>query len=173
MSVWSGEEVSRFCEKVAKINPNGIDLTPLAVFQIPEENVVIICGEDRGFLVDEWVVKHTERKIEIRPITRFGRKIYFLEKGIYEIRLPRIEIPENATGFCYPRSSFARLGVIKSQTAVFDSGYKGEGSQTFFFPGTAIIGVDEAWVQMVFIDNKDAVKKGYEGKYQGETADGK
>lgn len=167
MGFWSGEEVAKCFNEVKKVNPCGVDLVPLAVFKIPDLPV-IIDGEDRGFYVDNKVLIPNDLKERIHPITKLGRKVYLLEGGIYEIRLPRVEIPANATGLCYPRSSFARLGIVKGQTALFDSGYHGEGSQTFFFPTKAIIGEDEAWVQFILLDNSEIAKTKYNGKYQGE-----
>jgi len=168
MAVWAGKDVAGFCGAVKKINQNGVDLVPVAVFRIVAHPIVIV-GDDRGMLIDGEICPSADSKEEIIPVEWYGKKVYILEaEGIYEVRLPKVEIPKTATGFCYPRSSFARLGVIKSQTAVFDSGYVGEGSQTFHFPAKAIIGVDEAWVQMVFVDNKTEAEKLYDGKYQGE-----
>ena len=47
-----------------------------------------------------------------------------------------------------------RLGIIKLESAVFDSGYRGEPTQVIFTPISAKVHRSEAFVQLVFFRNE-------------------
>ncbi len=159
-----GEYVAKFLESgIKKINPTGVDVIPKKVFRIPEYEI-IIDGSKRGFLVGENFVEIREGLIEVKPEGEY----YRLSPGVYYVVFPRIKIPPEVTGFAFPRSTFNRLGIIKSQTAVFDPGYEGEWNQTFLFLTKAKIHVNEAWVQVVFIKNAEIPKELYQGYWHGE-----
>jgi len=63
-----------------------------------------------------------------------------------------------------------RLGIIKLESAVFDSGYIGEFTQTIFTPINARVHRDEALVQLVFIRNDAPAELLYAGRYQNESS---
>ncbi len=157
-----GEEVAKYLDSWVKINPTGVDVAPKVVFRIPEATVYFK-GKERGFIIDGRFVSLREALEPVKPVDEF----YELDPGRYYVVFPRIRVPLEYTGFAYPRSSFNRLGVIKSQTAVFDPGYEGEWNQTFLFLTPAKIHVDEAWVQVVFVRN-EGVSGRYSGHWQGE-----
>jgi deoxycytidine triphosphate deaminase len=164
--IWPGEKTAKNCVSFVKINGTAVDLAPLKVFRIPEGATIFLQGKKRGYLIDGVFVDQDKAKEEVLPDSD---GFYNLDKGTYEIRLPKVSIPLSATGFIYPRSTFNRLGVIKSETAVWDPGYSGEGSQTFFFPTKARIHKNEAWVQIVFMGNESGdAKTNYSGHYQEE-----
>ena len=73
---------------------------------------------------------------------------------MYELRFPEVTIPPTCTGFAFPRSSINRLGIIKLESAVFDSGYRGEPTQVIFTPIDAKVHQSEALVQLVFFRNE-------------------
>ncbi len=164
--IWPGSEVARFVEGAAKIGPNGIDLVPIDVVELPKDAVILIDGKLRGYMIDGKFVEQSEAKKAIAPD---GDGFYNLKAGrTYEARFPKVTVPMEVTGFAYPRSTFNRLGMIKVETAVWDSGYSGEGTQVFHAVIPAKIHKNEAWVQLVFVDNKSPQEKGYGGHYQGE-----
>ena len=93
---------------------------------------------------------------------------YNIKKNMFiEAIFGKVIIPNNMVAFAFPRSTFNRLGVVKSETAVFDSGFEGTATQCFYFPNLpAKIHKDEAWIQLVYFKVEGEVKKGYDGMYQ-------
>ena len=158
-----GEVVAKHIKEYVKVNPNGVDVAPKKIFRLPDNGEILFHGKKRGFVIEGKYVPLTEALVEVKPVDGF----WLLEPGRYYVVFPEIEIPLDVVGFAYPRSSLNRLGIIKSQTAVFDSGYRGEWNQTFWVPVRARIHVSEAWVQVVFVKNAGASGK-YEGFWQGE-----
>lgn len=159
MTVWTGKQTAEIVEKPPeiKINPNGVDLKISEVWKIPEEGIVTINRNDR---------KIEPGKIRIEPKNDF----YILSKGSYEVRVAnKINIPNNAVGFLFPRSTFNRFGILKSETAIWDSGYSGWGTQTVLVTTKeARIHKDEAWFQFVVMDVKEKVDQLYDGHWQNE-----
>ena len=163
--VWKGEEVAKHVSKFVKTNPNGVDIAPDKIFEIPDETI-FIQGRKRGYLIGGNFVDQAEAKKEIHP-DKEG--FWNLEKGkLYDLRFPQISIPMDVTGFAYPRSTFNRLGILKFQTAVWDSGYVGQSSQQVYAFLPAKVHKSEAWIQLVFIDNREIADRPYDGHYQNE-----
>jgi len=166
LSVLSGDDVAKCCSSFKKINPNGVDLAPKEVKAIPPDSTIFISGEERGYV--DLSGKLTDRKVLVHPD---GEGFYRFAKGnLYELRFPKVSIPATCTGFAYPRSTANRLGIIKLETAVFDSGYSGEPTQTIFTPLEARVHKDEALIQLVLIRNEAPAKELYKGRYQGERS---
>jgi deoxycytidine triphosphate deaminase len=163
---WSGQkiydEILKVVEankdrlKFVKINPSGVDIGISSVDRIENNSIATIDGE--------------RRELD-RPLIPCKSQdgMYTLEAGIYVVRLDvAVRMPANAIGFCFPRSTLNRLGVIKSETAIFDPGYEGIGVQTVDIPIRQLrIAVNERWFQFVV---GDTVETGmtYAGRYQGE-----
>lgn len=164
--IWTGEAVAKYCTQVAKINPNGVDLSPVAIYEIPDLPI-FLHGSKRGYLLNGEFVDQKDAK---KTIVIDDNGFYNLNKDkIYELRFPKVKIPMEATGFAYPRSSLVRLGVIKIQTAVWDSGYEGEATQSVYLRQPLKIHKDEAWIQLVFVENKSKPANAYNGHYQNES----
>lgn len=164
--IWTGEEVSKYCSTFSKVNPNGVDLSPIAIYEIPNLPIYLK-GSERGYLNNNEFIDQRNAKKEI-IIDESG--FYNLEANkLYELRFPKVKIPMEATGFAYPRSSLVRLGVIKIQTAVWDSGYEGEATQSVYLIQPLKIHKSEAWIQLVFMENKEKPKTSYNGHYQNES----
>lgn len=161
MTVWKGEDVANFIKlpPEIKINPNGVDLKASEVWAISIDSEAVINGKVRKINPEKKLLKPDKNGF------------YSLKRGLYEIRIANeIKIPPNAAGFCFPRSTLNRLGVVKSETAIWDSGYKGQGTQTIFIPIKNVkIHKDDFWFQIMFIDSKKS-KKIYNGFYQGEKS---
>lgn len=160
MAVWIGEETAKCFEQPpeVRIQPNGVDLKISEVWKLPESGIVRIHGQIRTIQPEKTLIKPEKDGF------------YYLLKGTYEIRIAnKLNIPDNAIGFIFPRSTFNRLGVIKSETAVCDSGYSGFCTQTVFVTvGELQVYKDEHWFQFVVMDTKEPVKQKYQGNYQGE-----
>jgi len=164
MSVVSGEEVAMYCKSFVKINPNGVDLAPIQVSKLPMDLTVLLHGNKRGFLGSGSQLV-TEKEVILPDESGF----YFFERGgMYELRFPWVSIPATCTGFAFPRSSINRLGIIKLESAVFDSGYEGEPTQVIFTPINAKVHEREAVIQLVLIRNEKSAHALYSGYYQGE-----
>lgn len=163
-----GHKVVEFVSSFKKVNPNGVDLVPIKVFQIPKNNTIYIHGSKRGYLVntngdfiDGYRVKEEVKTDE--------KGFYDIPKqSLIEIVLPELYVPLDMVAIIFPRSTFNRLGIVKSHTGLVDSGYKGTPTQTFYFPIAAKIHKDEAWVQIVYFKAEEKIKEGYTGFYQNK-----
>ncbi|MGQ9513906.1 MAG: dCTP deaminase domain-containing protein [Thermoproteota archaeon] len=165
MGVWAGKDVAKYVKGFCKINPGGVDLAPKQVAKLLRWKV-ILHGERRGFLIGGRFQDHEKVKLICKP-DKLG--YYHLKPmTLYELRFPLVEIPLTATGLCFPRSTLNRLGIIKAETAVLDSGYKGEFVQTIFVFSPTLIHKDEPLVQLIFLKNMRRAERGYEGRYQNE-----
>jgi deoxycytidine triphosphate deaminase len=160
MSIWIGEEVAKCVEQPPeiKIQPNGVDLRISEIWKLPEAGVSRIHGSIRTIIPDKMLIKPEEDGF------------YYLPEGTYEIRIAnKVNIPEHAVGWMFPRSTFNRLGVIKSESAIWDSGYSGHGTQTIRVTvGELQVHKDEYWFQFVLMDTKENAKQLYKGHYQNE-----
>lgn len=164
MSVVSGKEVAGCCKSVVKINPNGVDLAPTAVQVLPADLTILLHGEHRGYIGPDGKV--SSEKQTIHPDTD---GFYNFERGrLYELRFPEVSVPPTCTGLAFPRSSMNRLGIIKLESAVFDSGYRGEPTQVIFTPIPAKVHKTEAVIQLVFLRNEKTAETLYSGFYQNE-----
>ena len=164
MSVVSGEEVAACCKSFVRVNPNGVDLAPKQVYKLPMDSTILLRGGDRGYL-DPTGNLVTEKETLAPDASGF----YIFERGaMYELRFPEVSIPATCTGLAFPRSSMNRLGIIKLESAIFDSGYRGEPTQVIFTPIGARVHKDEAMVQLVFLRNEKPATSLYSGFYQNE-----
>lgn len=165
MSLVEGSYVARFCKSYVRINPNGVDLAPNKVSVIPRDSVIFLHGDRRGYLMPGSKKVRDSKS----PVLPDSDGYYNFQAGcLYVLRFPEVTIPPDCTGLAFPRSSLNRLGVIKLETAVFDSGYSGEPTQTIYTPIRAMIHKDEAMIQLVFLRNEKPAKKLYKGRYQHE-----
>lgn len=167
MTLVTGERAKGFFPgaKIEKVNASGVEIVPTGVFRLPAGATAFLRGNERGFLIGGKFVEQRAAKERVEPD---AEGFYNLQPGTYEIGIPKLRIPLDVTGFAYPRSSFSRLGILKTESAVWDSGYEGEGMQVFHFPLAAQIHKDEPWVQFVFLRNSEDAKRGYSGYYQSE-----
>jgi deoxycytidine triphosphate deaminase len=177
VSVLSGKEVSKSCSSYRKINPNGVDLSPKEVKRIPRGSKIYLHGEARGYVAPSASRGQKAKKPRVTDVKQIvtpdEEGFYDFVKGdLYELRFPKVTIPADCTGFAFPRSTVNRLGIIKLESAVFDSGYSGEPTQTIFTPLDARVHKDEALIQLVFIRNEAPVKDLYGGRYQNEASSG-
>ncbi|MGQ4833390.1 MAG: dCTP deaminase domain-containing protein [Candidatus Asgardarchaeia archaeon] len=161
----NGKIASKFVRKPVKVNPNGIDLAPEKVFMIPADITAYLYVNKRGYIIDDGSFKEA---YDIKKELKYSKDGFYNipKNSIIEIVLPAVNIPKDMMAIIYPRSTFNRLGIIKSQSGVLDAGYKGTPTQTFFFPISARIHKDEAWVQIVFYYIKEPTGDTYKGYYQ-------
>lgn len=165
--IWSGKRTAECIEGDKKIGPNGCDLKICEISKIPEDAIIFLHDKKRGYLINGEFKEQADVKKVIEP----GKDgFYELTHGAYEVRLSnKVNVPKNAVGFAFPRSTFNRLGIIKSESAVWDSGYSGTGTGTIVVPvKKALIHKDEFWFQFVMVDAEESDKQ-YSGFYQNES----
>jgi deoxycytidine triphosphate deaminase len=174
VSVLSGADVAKSCSSYVKVNPNGVDLSPKEVKLVPRGFKIYLHGEQRGYVAPTWTKgrKTRPKVVDVKElVTPDAEGFYDFVKGnLYELRFPKVTIPADCTGFAFPRSTVNRLGIIKLESAVFDSGYSGEPTQTIFTPLDARVHKGEALIQLVFIRNEAPAKELYAGRYQNESS---
>ena len=162
MAFMIGNSVAEYVSNYVKINPAGVDIAPKKIYRIPENAVAVLDGNVRGFEVEGDITWDAYE--EVQPEGDF----WVLEPGIYVVAFPKVVVPEDVVGFAFPRSTLNRLGLVKVQTAVFDPGYEGEFTQTWFLPIRAKIRKGEAWVQLVYARLEEKPDQRYDGYWQGE-----
>lgn len=114
---------------------------------------------------------NTDRQVSETEIMDFGYDdSIFLEPGTYKIVFNEVvKIPLFATGFCFPRSTLLRSGVI-AIGAVWDSGFVGVGESVMMVGNKNgfIVKRNARLMQLVLIKNDVAVdeKDAYSGVYK-------
>jgi len=94
---------------------------------------------------------------------------YEIPPGTYLVRYnEEINVPKNAMGIVYPRSSLMRMGSTL-QSAIWDPGYKGQGCGLLIVGSSIIIQKNAKIGQIVFFTT-DAQKE-YNGIFQNERTD--
>ena len=128
------------------------------MWKLPEGGVARIHGSVRKIEPDKLLISPDEDGF------------YYLPEGTYEVRIAnKITIPAHAVGLLFPRTTFNRLGVIKSESGIWDSGYSGFGTQTLRVTVSELqVHKDEFWFQFVLMDSKEPAKQLYQGHWQGE-----
>ena len=166
MVVLLGDELKNFVESYVKINPAGIDVKPKKIYRIPSDEIdyIVIDGNKRGYYISNNFYKIPENLIEVKPEENY----WILDKGFYYVVFPKVIIPKDCIAIAFPRSTFNRLGILKFESALFDPGYEGEFTQTYYFPFKAKINIEEAWIQLVFIRLEKEAKELYKGYWQKE-----
>lgn len=159
MVVWSGKRVAQHVSQppAIKVNPNGVDIGVSEVWMFHSDSVSVLNGKVRTT---------SPEKERILPD---ADGFYNLRRGTYEVRLANeITVPPNAVGKGFPRSSLNRLGVMKANAAVWDSGYRGFSTQTVHVPIRLFrIHKDEPWLQFTLEDSEPS-DVSYSGHWQGE-----
>ena len=138
--------------------------------QVQPAGVDLRIGELFEFVNDGYLVGEERRLPDVRPI-RPTNGYYRLSPGGYKLRFADVvEVPPDAVGLCFPRSTLLRMGVSIS-CAVWDPGYRGRGEALLLVanPHGVTIGVGARVAQMVFVRLESPAGKLYAGAYQGEN----
>jgi len=97
-----------------------------------------------------------------------GKQVYVLDKGTYLIEFfETIEVPNDAIGICFPRSSLLRSGC-DIRTALWDSGYKGKSRALMVVYNPIVIEKGARIAQIIFLRTEKKVERSYSGQYQYE-----
>ncbi len=138
----------------SQIQPAGIDLRISIIEEFTDKGVIMVNGKD------------IPRGKRLEPQGGYWE----LKPGAYRIRFEDIvEIPLDAVGLCFPRSSLLRMGATIN-CAVWDPGYRGRGQALLnvFNPHGIRIEVGARIAQIIFIKLLEYAKVGYSGSYLGE-----
>ncbi|HLI46660.1 MAG TPA: deoxyuridine 5'-triphosphate nucleotidohydrolase [Geobacterales bacterium] len=161
MAVLSVEELKKYitCElgmDEKQYQINGIDLRIDKVYKFVSFGSVFI-EEVKLPPLEELKVEGLE-----------GKQLYVLDKGSYVIEFfETIEVPSDAVGICFPRSSLLRAGC-DLRTALWDSGYKGKSRALLVVHNPIVIEKGARVAQIIFIRTEKKADKTYSGKYQFE-----
>jgi len=135
---------------------NGIDLRVHKIYKFVSFS---------SFFSDEVKLPSLE---EVKIESLEGREVFVLDKGAYLIEFfETIEVPNNAVGICFPRSSLLRSGC-DLRTALWDSGYKGKSRALLVVYNPIIIEKGSRVAQIIFIRTEKSVERSYSGQYQLE-----
>jgi dUTP pyrophosphatase len=139
-----------------QIQVNGIDLRVDKIYEIISFGTLFI---------DE--VKLPSYK-EIIPEKIDDKYVFFLQEGVYLLEFFEIiEIPPDAIGICFPRSSLLRMGC-DIRTALWDSGYKGKSRALLVVHKRVAIEKGARVAQIIFLRTESKSEKLYKGRYQNE-----
>ncbi|MHA1303241.1 MAG: deoxyuridine 5'-triphosphate nucleotidohydrolase [Candidatus Heimdallarchaeaceae archaeon] len=93
---------------------------------------------------------------------------WVLQPGGYIVQYNEIvEVPLNAVGILFPRSSLMRIGAT-IYSALWDPGYKGRGVGLLQTTKQITIHRNARIAQIIFLETQSKATKGYNGKYQNE-----
>ena len=163
--IWNGIRIAEFIDKLKdptfQIQPNGIDLTVHSISEFTSSG-------DIDFDNSKRILPQT-KPLGLKQLDdSLG---WIVPPGGYLVRYcETVKIPPKAIGLVFPRSSLMRMGAM-IHTAVWDSGYNGQGLGllTVFNPCSIKIQQEARIAQLIFLPAASNTMK-YEGVYQGEKA---
>lgn len=160
MNVYSGSEIARkrivkgLSDPQSQVQPAGVDLTLDEVERF------------RGRFQLRKKVLGQASTVKVKS----SRGLYRLYKGAYKITFAEtIEIPPQAVGLVFPRSSLLRSGLTV-HTALWDPGYRGKGSVLLLVSNAhgAVIEKGARVAQLMIFSLSNIPEETYHGRYQDE-----
>jgi len=154
------ELVENMIDPDLQIQPNGVDLTLMAVEKILERGSVDFDNSGRRISSSVKLLFDNEDWITLEP-------------GAYKVIFNEVvKIPLDCMAIAFPRSSLLRCGVT-IETAVWDAGYRGRSEALLLVLNSAGFRLkrDARILQMVFLKLQDRIdeNKAYKGIYQFEN----
>ena len=150
--------VDGYLDLEAQLQPNGFDLTLKEVAEFTS------AGEAGPGVAPSTLS-------ESRMLSFDGAGYLNVAPGAYPVWFNEmVNLPHHIMALARPRSSLLRCGVA-IHTAVWDAGYRGRSQAllTVYNPLGYRLAKDARLVQMVFLYLESPVKKGYQGRFQGEN----
>lgn len=143
-----------------QLTPQGFDLTIDEIHEYKGSGKLDFSNDEREIPDSEPI--EPEKK---DPEDDYGW--WRLEKGTYKVVMnEKVDIPNNLTGYAFPRSSLLRMGVT-IENAVWDSGFTGTGSFKISVDNPEGVEIKEnARVNQLVFERTTETKEGYSGKYQ-------
>ena len=151
--------ISHFIDLETQLQPAGFDVTVSEIHRFKDSGKLDFSNGERDIPESE----------KIEPVKENGDDEYGwwnLEQGVYKVVMnEKVNIPENLTGYAFPRSSLLRMGCTINN-AVWDAGYTGTGSFLLIVENSDGVEIKEnARVNQLVFERIDATE-GYSGKYQ-------
>lgn len=140
--------------------------------QVQPGGVDLRVGEVRVFRGPGFIGVEGRRVAPSEPLEPRGGR-WVLGPGVYKVVfLDAVHVPEGVVGFCFPRSSLLRSGVLMG-CAVWDPGYRGRGEALLAVlnPGGFVLERGARVAQLVYVSLR-GFGGGYRGVYQGERLGG-
>ena len=155
------ELISNFIDLETQLQPAGFDVTVSEIHKFKDSGKLDFSNGEREIPETEKV--ETVKKDDGDD---FGR--YRLEEGSYKVVMnEEVDIPENLTGYAFPRSSLLRMGCTVDN-AVWDAGYTGTGSFLLIVENDEGVEIKEnARVNQLVFERIDSTE-GYSGQYHEE-----
>jgi dUTP pyrophosphatase len=141
----------------AHVQPNGIDLSLDAIWQVDDAGALGARAADRRLPARAEVPFDADGWVQLGP-------------GSYGLRYgEQVTLPVDCGALCFPRSSLLRMG-LHVPTAVWDAGYdgRGEGLLVVLNPHGVRLQRGARIAQLVVFELAEAVAQGYAGRYQHE-----
>ena len=154
--------ITNYIDLETQITPQGFDLTVEKIEKYREKGKLDFSNSERK-------IPETEKVEPEKKSSEDDYGWYKLEKGAYKVTMnEKVDIPNNLTGFAYPRSSLLRMGC-SIENAVWDAGYTGTGSFMLVVENQEGVEIKEnARVnQLVFVEMNET-EEGYSGRYHEE-----
>jgi len=153
--------ISNFVDLDKQLQPAGFDVTAAEIHRFKESGSLDFSNSERE-------IPETE---EVETVKRAEEDEYGwweLEQGAYKVVMnEKVDIPENLTGYAFPRSSLLRMGCT-IDNAVWDAGYTGTGSFLLIVDNSEGVEIKEnARVNQLVFERIDSTE-GYTGKYNEE-----
>lgn len=137
--------------------------------QVQPAGVDLRLGEVYELLTPGELSAADRRLPDVRP-ARLVNNFYELGPGAYRIRfLDVVEVPPDAVGICFPRSTLLRMGAYL-HCAVWDPGYRGRGESLLYVANPHGVRIERGArvAQLVLIKLTSPPPATYSGRYQGE-----
>ena len=152
--------VQNYIHLETQLTPQGFDLTVDEIHEIEGKGKIDFSNGERE-IPDSRPLKPEKEN----PDDDYGW--WHLEKGTYKIVMnEKVDIPNNLTGFAFPRSSLLRMGVT-IENAVWDAGFTGTGSFKLSVDNPDGVSIKEnARVNQIVFERISEADEGYSGRYQ-------
>jgi len=153
--------ITKFIDMETQLQPAGFDLTAAEIHRFKEEGKLDFSNSERE-------IPETEEVEAVKKSEGDDYGWWSLEPGAYKVVMnEKVDIPENLTGYAFPRSSLLRMGWTINN-AVWDAGYTGTGSFLLIVDNSEGVEIKEnARVNQLVFERIDSTE-GYTGKYNEE-----
>lgn len=146
-----------------QLTPQGFDLTVQEIHEFKGSGKLDFSNDEREIPSSEPI--EPEKKNEGDDYGWWN-----LEPGTYKVVMnEKVDIPNDLTGYAFPRSSLLRMGVT-IENAVWDSGFTGTGSFKISVANEDGVEIKEnARLNQIVFEEMQETEEGYQGKYhEGE-----
>lgn len=152
--------VQNYVHLDTQLTPQGFDLTVDEIHRIEGSGKLDFSNDEREIPDSEPI--RPEKKNEGDDYGWWN-----LEQGTYKVVMnEKVDIPNDVTGFAFPRSSLLRMGVT-IENAVWDSGFTGTGSFKLSVDNPDGVEIKEnARVNQIVFEEIKETEDGYSGRYQ-------